>query len=393
MSTATLNFENSDIGRSRPELAALSLKHWYAAYTCPRHEKWVAKQLTDRRMESFVPLYHSVHQWKDRRKTVEVALFPNYVFVRIDPAERLRVLQVPGVVHLVSFNGRPAPLPALEIEALRSGLNQAMHMEPCAYLHTGDRVRVVHGPLIGSLLTAGLLVGVRPVSRVLAESMREDIATCKRVILIGAGTAAQTILREISRAGSGYVAVGCLDDDRSKHGIRVQDVPVLGSVNQLPHVLQSRAADEVLIAVPSATNVQMRRFVDICTTVKVKFRTVPALKDIIAGRVTVRQLREVSVEDLLGRDPVELDLDSVRREITGRSVMVTGAAGSIGSELCRQILRYAPSRLVCIDQAETGLFYLRQEVLRDRNTSPATFVICRCLRPSAHSKSPRGKQA
>ena len=229
--------------------------------------------------------------------------------------------------------------------------------------------------IMEALLTAGLLVGVRLASRLLAESMREDIATCKRVVLIGAGTAAQTILREISRAGSGYVAVGCVDDNRSKHGIRVQDVPVLGSVGKLSQVLESQPADEVLIAVPSATNAQMRRFVDACTLAKIKFRTVPALKDIIAGRVTVQQLRDVSLEDLLGRDPVQLDLDSVRREITGRSVMVTGAAGSIGSELCRQILGYAPTRLICLDQAETGLFYLRQEILKDPQALLAHFVI------------------
>ncbi len=103
----------------------------------------------------------------------------------------------------------------------------------------------------------------------------------------------------------------------------------------------------------------MRRFVEICNRAKISFRTVPALKDIIAGQVAVSQLREVSLEDLLGREPVHIDLAAVRREIADRTVLVTGAAGSIGSELCRQILDCSPTRLVCLDQSETGLFFQR----------------------------------
>ncbi len=213
--------------------------------------------------------------------------------------------------------------------------------------------------VLEALLTAGLLVGVRLLSRALAESVQDDLSANKRVILIGAGAAAQTILREIRRPGSGYVALGCLDDDRSKLGIRIHDVPVLGTVDDLPSVVSSESADEVLIAVPSATGAQMSRFVSICNEVKVKFRTVPALKDIIAGQLTVSQLREVSLEDLLGRERVQIDLASVRRQIADRTVLVTGAAGSIGSELCRQILHHGPARLLCLDQSETGLFFLR----------------------------------
>ena len=128
---------------------------WYAVYTCPRHEKWVTRQLDERCIESFVPLYHAVHQWKDRRKAVELPLFPCYAFVRFHPVDRLRVLQVPGVVHVVSFNGHPAPLPTNVIEALRTGMNQRIQMEPWEYLRAGDQVRVVSGPLIGA---TGVLV-------------------------------------------------------------------------------------------------------------------------------------------------------------------------------------------------------------------------------------------
>lgn len=225
------------------------------------------------------------------------------------------------------------------------------------------------------LITASLLMGVRLFSRILAESVRADQSSCKRVLIIGAGLGAQTILREIRQAGSGLVAVGCLDDDRSKQGMRVNNVPVLGTIDQLPGVLASYAADEVLIAVPSATGVQMQRFLQICTGANIPVRTLPALKDIIAGEVAVSQLREVSLEDLLGREPVRIDLQAVRRQIAGCRVMVTGAAGSIGSELCRQILDYGPAHLTCLDQSETGLFFLRLELQRHPNGERVEFCV------------------
>lgn len=132
--------------------------HWLAAYTCARHEKSVARQLDERKIECFLPLYKSWRQWADRRKQVELALFPSYVFVHIDPRERLRVLQLPGVVRLVSFNGTPAALPECEIEGLRNGLEQGVYAQPHPYLRTGSRVRVVRGPLLG---TSGILVRKR----------------------------------------------------------------------------------------------------------------------------------------------------------------------------------------------------------------------------------------
>ncbi len=229
--------------------------------------------------------------------------------------------------------------------------------------------------VLEAVLTTGMLVGVRLLSRMFAESVRENISPLKRVILIGAGSAAQAIVRELRRPGSGYVAVGCLDDDQSKRGIWIDNVRVLGTVEQLSEVLSTEPADEVLIAVPSATGAQMRRFVESCNHGKISFRTVPALKDIIAGQIIVSQLREVSLEDLLGRDPVQIDLEAVRREITGRTVVVTGAAGSIGSELCRQILDYSPAQLVCLDQNETGLFFLRLSLIQHKNGAQLAFRV------------------
>lgn len=147
MATAQVIYEAPD--------AVKQVAHWYAAYTTARHEKVVAQQLAERRVETFLPLYRTLHRWADRRKLVELALFPSYVFVKINPRDKLCVLQVPSVVHLVSFNGQLAELPETEINALRNGLEHDVYAEPYPYLRVGKRVRVVRGPMTG---TEGILV-------------------------------------------------------------------------------------------------------------------------------------------------------------------------------------------------------------------------------------------
>jgi transcription antitermination factor NusG len=123
--------------------------NWYALYTRPRHEKRVAEQIEQRRISCFLPLYRSVRRWKDRRKELELALFPGYVFVRIAPQNRLQVLMLPGVVRLVTSNGQPSALPEAEIESLRRGLAGDARMAPHPYLQVGRRVRVKRGPMAG----------------------------------------------------------------------------------------------------------------------------------------------------------------------------------------------------------------------------------------------------
>lgn len=229
--------------------------------------------------------------------------------------------------------------------------------------------------ILEALLSLGLLVGVRFISRLLTESVSEITTTRRRVMLIGAGSAAQMVIREIKRLKNTYEAVGCVDDDESKRGIKLQGIPVVGSVEQLPTLLATSPVDEVLIAVPSATGKQMQRFVQICEQSGTRFKTVPALRDILSGQVNIREFRDVHLEDLLGRDPVEIDLRAVRNQIERRVVVVTGAAGSIGSELCRQIMEYGPATLVCLDQSETGIFYLEQELYKKKSSAQAVFCV------------------
>lgn len=137
------SFENPPAG-----LAELQPR-WYAAYTCSRHEKNVAIHLGQREIESFLPLYRARHRWKDRKVDVELPLFPGYVFVRLPAQERLRVLEVPGVVRLVMAQGQPLPLPDRDIELLRNGLQQQRRAEPYPFLKVGQRVRIRHGALQG----------------------------------------------------------------------------------------------------------------------------------------------------------------------------------------------------------------------------------------------------
>jgi len=128
---------------------------WYAAYTSPRHEKKIAQQMEENRIECFLPLYRSVRRWKDRRKQLDLPLFPGYIFVRIALKDRLQVLQVPGVVQFINFSGKPAVVPDSEIEALSRGLSGGLYAQPHPYLKIGRRVRVHSGPLSG---VEGILV-------------------------------------------------------------------------------------------------------------------------------------------------------------------------------------------------------------------------------------------
>src|ERR1035438_5340187 len=122
------------------------------------------------------------------------------------------------------------------------------------------------------------------------------------------------------------------------------------------------AVEEVLIAIPSATGRQMLRITELCEQSGARFRTIPGMADLINGTVTIKQLRDVRIEDLLGREPIHLDLDPVRQRLTDKAVLVTGAAGSIGSELCAQLVQYKPRKLVCVDQDESALFFLEQKM-------------------------------
>ena len=213
-----------------------------------------------------------------------------------------------------------------------------------------------------ALLVAGGLCGARLFSRMLAQSVRGAWRgrSEKTAIIVGAGDAAERLLNDLPRCG--YMAVGLVDDEPAKIGGRIHGVSVIGSIDDLPRLVRKRAVEEVLIAIPSATGRQMRRITALCEESGARFRMIPGMSDLINGKVTAEQLRDVKLDDLLGREPIHFDLQAVLQQLTGKVVMVTGAAGSIGSELCAQLLYYNPSKLVCLDQDESALFFLEQKI-------------------------------
>lgn len=183
-----------------------------------------------------------------------------------------------------------------------------------------------------------------------------------RALVIGAGFAGHMLAKELKGANTGLYLVGFVDDDNSKRGSSIQGVPVLGSLDQLRSLVFDHDIQEILIAVPSATKTQLNRIVNVCSETKIKFRSVPSLSDILSGRMSVNSFKDTDVDDLIGRDKVELDLAPVIEFLAGKVVLVTGAAGSIGSELCRQILRCGPEKLLCVDRDETALFHLGESL-------------------------------
>jgi FlaA1/EpsC-like NDP-sugar epimerase len=236
-----------------------------------------------------------------------------------------------------------------------------------------------------ALISFTLLAGIRVLSRMFAETAGSHPAS-KRLLLVGAGHAAQMIIRETQEVETGYAVIGCVDDNPLKKGLRILGVPVLGPVDALAKAVDRHKIDEVLIAIPSATQVQMRRLLEVCEAAGAAFRAVPEMAELIAGQTTLQQVREVSLADLLGRSPVDLDLELVREHIRGRVVMVTGAAGSIGSELCRQIAEYEPKLLLCVDQDETGIYTLQHRFSQCVSSDRRVFCVADFCNPERMRK-------
>ena len=214
------------------------------------------------------------------------------------------------------------------------------------------------------MLCLALVGGVRLALRALRESSRRNRQEqARRAFIIGAGDAGEMLLREMDRSLTlNYEVVGFIDDDPRKQGRRIHGVEVVGTVEELPGLCRAKEVEELLIAIPSATPEQKRRIVERCRNSGVPFKTVPALSELLQGKARIGQLQEVRPEDLLGREAVRLDLDRLREELQGRRILVTGAGGSIGSELCRQLAALEPELLVLFERAENSLYFVHMEL-------------------------------
>jgi FlaA1/EpsC-like NDP-sugar epimerase len=271
-------------------------------------------------------------------------------------------------------------LTVVGIEALRPVQRYTVHGTKAVASAT---VGLPNGVIVlFGLLCLLFLIGVRVLARMIYE--RRPLAALRGVregqrgvLIVGAGDGGRLVLREIARnRGLGLAPVGFLDDDPGKRGLRIDGVRVRGDTHaDLPRILDEAQVDEVLIAIPSAPGSTRARVVRECRARGISVRTLPTVFELLQDHGTItRQMREVRVEDVLGREPVLMELDRVGAYLAEETVLVTGAGGSIGAELCRQIARVGPRKIVLLDHAEDNLFQVERELLDERHVQPSVLA-------------------
>lgn len=222
------------------------------------------------------------------------------------------------------------------------------------------------------LLTGGVRIGIRTCYEFRDSSANKrgwphlltgKPRNPKRILIIGAGRTGEKILREVlDNPDLNYEVVGFLDDDPRKKERSIHRAPILGAVDLLPQIAGRQQIDQVFISVPSATGPEMRRILHICKQSRIPFKTLPGIGQIMDGKVSISSLRDINYEDLLRRPPVNLDSTAIRDYLVGKKILVTGAGGSIGSELCRQLIRFHPEKLILVDSSEANLYAIQMEL-------------------------------
>ncbi len=239
--------------------------------------------------------------------------------------------------------------------------------------------------VIDFMLTLILIAGARLLVRLIIERPSKGSRVPRHeVLVVGAGKGGQMVVREMRlNPALGATAIGFVDDDPRKRGMRMNGgVKVLGSTDEIASILDETDPDEVVIAIPSAPGTLRGKVVTACRERRIRVRTLPTVFELLRGGVQLsKQLREVQVEDVLGREPIVVELDRVGAYLRDKIVLVTGAGGSIGSELCRQIARVDPKLLVMLDHAEDNLFEIEREMLDERHFSNAESVLADCREP------------
>lgn len=243
--------------------------------------------------------------------------------------------------------------------------------------------------LLTFLLTAGLRLGIRYYyshkgnftgkpdfgSNTFKKLTNKDR---KSILIIGAGGSGEKMLREIfDNSQLHYNILGFLDDDPGKKGRTVHGIPVLGSVDKLPDLVQRYDVHQVFISVPSATGAEVRRIVEICKNSQVSYKILPAIGEIMNGKVSIKNLRDVNYEDLLRRPPVHLDCFGIQGYLKAKTILVTGAGGSIGSELVRQIVLFKPRNLILVDSCEANLYAIQMELKHEMKFDDVNCVLGR----------------
>lgn len=245
---------------------------------------------------------------------------------------------------------------------------KAVTLGGIALLITVHIVSKFHGvprsiiPLYMILLTT-MLSGSRFTLRLIRDILSQQTrSTSQRVLIVGAGNAGESLVRDMLRT-SIYKPVAFVDDKSSKQGQEIHGVRVVGLCKEIPNIVKQYKIQLIIFAIPSANGIMVRNIMSICEKTQLPVHTLPALQQIVAGQVSVDLLHKVSVEDLLGREPVAINWDDIKTALNSKSVLVSGAGGSIGSEVCRQICRLQPKSLIAIEHSEFNLFNLEQDLL------------------------------
>src|SRR2546423_3365309 len=226
--------------------------------------------------------------------------------------------------------------------------------------------------LLAIFFVGGFRFAIR-ISREATSFIRARAPQGKRAFIIGAGEAGEQLLRQLSHDKRQQLrVVGLIDDDPDTHGRSLHGVRVLGGVRDLRRLVAHHHVELLVIAIPSADRAQLRRIVDRCAETRIQYKILPPLQDLLAKRAEIGQLRDVQLEDLLGREPVRLNLDQVEHDVAGKTILITGGAGSIGSELARQVARFRPRRIVLLDRAENTLYFVMVEL---RRAHPAVEIV------------------
>jgi len=258
------------------------------------------------------------------------------------------------------------------------------------YASVQDAVEILKGVTFSSILAVGavfflqefrpiprsifildgiLLFALLAASRLLWRIWRETYVVSKscegpRTLIVGAEEAGSLLLKEIRRQPHyAYSVCGFVDDDSEKNGMKLHGIPVLGSVKQLKALIVANEIEDVIIAMPSADGKTLRNIMDSCKNANVTFKTLPSIGELIDGTLTISQIKKVEIEDLLGRDPVVLDRELIGSYLTGKRVLVSGAGGSIGSEICRHVAQFGPEKIILLEQAETPLYEIEKELV------------------------------
>ncbi|MCI0498070.1 MAG: polysaccharide biosynthesis protein [Planctomycetales bacterium] len=261
---------------------------------------------------------------------------------------------------------RVARIPEVNRQKQKEGIDsETLSRLNAESVELSDVKRSIEGVLVLDLFaTVLVLSGLRMLIRLYHEEFfAEQRGAVRRYLIVGAGNAGEALMRELSRKKDvQYNVVGFVDDDPGKIDVRIHGVPVLGNIDHIPEICKKQNIDEIAIAIPSASRKQLRHVVQICQGTKLRFSMVPSLTDIATGKLQVSQMRSVDINDLLGRDVVQLDMAQIEMFLKDKVILVTGAGGSIGSEMCRQVGAFGPRQLLLVEQAENPLFFIEREL-------------------------------